>query len=340
MPVKHHDRSPHVERGSAMLTYIAKRIAFILVALVVISLLTFVLMQLVPGNYLELKEVQLRISGSGATQQTGEKILNEFKTKWGLDQPLYVQYLKFLKGAFTLNFGPSYTYPDKPMEELIAQQLPVSLRIALLALTVSLVIGLPLGILAAVKQNSVWDYVSMGLSVLAMSIPAFVVAVLLVLLLALQLNWLPTQGWGQWYHYIIPVFALSIGPIAVIARYIRSSLIEQLRQDYIVAAWAKGGSFTKVVFNHGLRNSLIPLVTIMGPMTAGMIASSVIVEVIFLIPGMGSNFASAAGKRDLPMLMSFTFVYAIIVMAANFLVDLAYTVIDPRIRYQRTKGGA
>lgn len=328
-----------LEGGGPMFAYIAKRFSFIILALLVISLITFTLMQFVPGNYLELKEVQLRISGSGATQATGEIMLEKFKDKWGLDDPLYVQYFKFVKGAFTWDFGPSYTYPDKPMQELIAEQLPVSINIALLSILAALVVGIPLGILAAVKQNSAWDYLSMGLSVLANSIPAFVTAVFLVLLISLQLHWLPTQGWGKWYHYIIPVAALAIGPIAVIARYIRSSLIEQLRQDYITAAWAKGGSFGNVVFGHALRNSLIPLVTILGPMTAGMIAAAVVVEVIFLIPGMGSNFAGAASNRDLPMLMSFTFVYAIIVMVANFLVDIAYTIIDPRIRYQRVRGG-
>lgn len=322
-----------------MIAYIAKRFAFIVAALLVISFITFTLMQFVPGNYLELKEVQLRISGTGASQETGEKMLQTFKDKWGLDDPLYMQYLMFVKGAFTWDFGPSYSYPDKPMQDLIGEQMPISIKIALLAILVALAVGIPLGVLAAVKQNSAWDYVSMGMSVLANSIPAFVSAVFLVLLLSLQLHWLPTQGWGEWYHYVIPVAALAIAPIAVIARYIRSSLIEQLRQDYITAAWAKGGSFANIVFGHAMRNSLIPLVTILGPMTAGMIASAVVVEVIFLIPGMGMNFAAAAGNRDLPMLMSFTFVYAIIVMAANFLVDIAYTVIDPRIRYQRMRGG-
>ncbi|MEF2244751.1 ABC transporter permease [Paenibacillus sp. IITD108] len=322
-----------------MLIYVAKRIFFIVIALVIISLLTFTLMQFVPGNFLELKEVQLRISGSGASQELNEKMLKDFQDKWGLNEPQYIQFLKFLKGAFTWDFGPSYQYPDKPMQELIMEQLPISLKLALFAVALALLIGIPIGILAAVKQNSAWDFVPMGLSVFAMSIPAFIVGVLLILLLSLQLKWLPTQGWGNWYNYIIPVVALSAGPVAIIARYIRSSLIEQLRQDYVTSAWAKGGNFKQVVFGHALRNSLIPLVTIMGPMISGLIASAVVVEVMFLIPGMGINFAGAAGNRDLPMLMSFTFVYGIIVMIANFMVDIAYTVIDPRIRYQRTKGG-
>jgi ABC-type dipeptide/oligopeptide/nickel transport system permease component len=199
---------------------------------------------------------------------------------------------------------------------------------------VAVVIGLPLGILAAVKQNTIWDYLAMFLSMIGNSIPSYVLAVFLVLFFSLKLHLLPTAGWTEPKHVILPMLALGLGSVGGIARYMRTSLVESLRQDYIAAAWAKGGSFRRVVLGHALRNSLIPLITVLGPQLAHLMVGTVVIESYFRVPGLGSYFTLAANTRDFPLLMTSSIFFAFVIMAMNLIVDLTYGFLDPRIRFE------
>lgn len=315
-----------------MLRFLVKRLGFMLVALVFVSLLTFTLMHMAPGNFLDAKRISSGdVSGD---EQASVDVIAEMEKRYGLDKPLYIQYLTYMKGMATWNMGPSFQFPQLHIEEIIAQAFPVSLTLALIAVLVSIVIALPLGILAAVKQNTAWDYGSMFVSMIGTSIPPYVLAVFLILLFSLKLHWLPTAGWTEPKHVIMPVLALGLGSVGGIARYMRTSLVETLRQDYIAAAWAKGGSFRRVVLGHALRNSLIPLITVVGPQLARLMVGTVFIESMFRVPGLGSYFTLAANTRDFPLLMTSSVFFAFVIMMMNLIVDLTYGFLDPRIRYE------
>lgn len=303
-----------------------------LVALVFVSLLTFTLMHMAPGNFLDAKRFSSGdVSGD---EQASVDVVAEMEKRYGLDKPLYVQYLTYMKGMATWDMGPSFQFPQLHIEEIIAQAFPVSLTLALFSVALSIVIAVPLGILAAVKQNTLWDYLSMFLSMIGNSIPAYVLAVFLILFFSLKLHLLPTAGWTEPKHVILPVLSLGLGSVGGIARYMRTSMVEALRQDYIAAAWAKGGSFRRVVLGHALRNSLIPLITVVGPQLARLMVGTVFIESMFRVPGLGSYFTLAANTRDFPLLMTSSVFFAFVIMLMNLVVDLTYGFLDPRIRFE------
>ncbi|HYF78763.1 MAG TPA: ABC transporter permease [Symbiobacteriaceae bacterium] len=315
-----------------MLRFLSRRLGFMVIALVFVSLLTFTLMHMAPGNFLDAKRISSGdVSGD---EQASVDVIAEMEKRYGLDKPLYVQYLTYMKGMATWDMGPSFQFPQLHIEEIIEKAFPVSLTLAIFSVALSIIIAVPLGILAAVKQNTVWDYLSMFLSMIGNSIPAYVLAVFLILLFSLKLHWLPTAGWTEPRHVIMPVLALGLGSVGGIARYMRTSMVEALRQDYIAAAWAKGGSFTKVVLGHALRNSLIPLITVVGPQLARLMVGTVFIESMFRVPGLGSYFTLAANTRDYPLLMTSSVFFAFVIMAMNLVVDLMYGFLDPRIRFE------
>lgn len=315
-----------------MLRFLAKRLGFMLVALIFVSLLTFTLMHMAPGNFLDAKRISSGdVSGD---EQASVDVIAEMEKRYGLDKPLYLQYLTYMKGMATWNMGPSFQFPQLDIEEIIAQAFPVSLTLALISVLISIAVALPLGILAAVKQNTPWDYGAMFVSMIGTAIPPYVLAVFLMLLFSLKLHWLPTAGWTEPRHVIMPVLALGLGSVGGIARYMRTSLVETLRQDYIAAAWAKGGSFSRVVLGHALRNSLIPLITVVGPQLARLMVGTVFIESMFRVPGLGSYFTLAANTRDFPLLMTSSVFFAFVIMMMNLIVDLTYGFLDPRIRYE------
>jgi peptide/nickel transport system permease protein len=302
------------------------------IALVFVSLLTFILMHMAPGNFLDAKRISSGdVSGD---EQASVDVIAEMEKRYGLDKPLYIQYLTYMKGMATWDMGPSFQFPQMDIQEIIAKAFPVSLTLALFSVALSIIIAVPLGILAAVKQNTVWDYCSMFLSMIGNSIPAYVLAVFLILFFSLKLHWLPTAGWTEPKHVIMPVLALGLGSVGGIARYMRTSMVEALRQDYIAAAWAKGGSFTRVVLGHALRNSLIPLITVVGPQLARLMVGTVFIESMFRVPGLGSYFTLAANTRDFPLLMTSSVFFAFVIMMMNLVVDLMYGFLDPRIRFE------
>ncbi len=315
-----------------MLRFLAKRLGFMLIALIFVSLLTFTLMHMAPGSFLDAKRISSGdVSGD---EQASIDVIAEMEKRYGLDQPLWKQYLMYMEGMVAWNMGPSFQFPQMSIEEIIARAFPVSVTLAVLSVALSVVIAVPLGILAAVRQNTWWDYGAMFLSMIGNSIPAYVLAVFLMLLFSLKLHWLPTAGWTEPKHVIMPVLALGLGSVGGIARYMRTSLVEALRQDYIAAAWAKGGTFNKVVLGHALRNSLIPLVTVLGPQLARLMVGTVFIESMFRIPGLGQYFTLAANTRDFPLLMTSTVFFAFVIMGMNLIVDIAYGFLDPRIRFE------
>lgn len=315
-----------------MLRFLAKRLGFMAIALLFVSILTFTLMHMAPGNFLDAKRISSGdVSGD---EQASVDVIAEMEKRYGLDKPLPEQFLMYLKGMVTWDMGPSFQFPQLHIEEIIAAAFPVSLTLAILSVLLSVVLAIPLGILAAVKQNTVWDYTAMFFSMIGNSIPSYVLAVFLILLFSLKLHLLPTAGWTEPKHLILPVLALGLGGVGGIARYMRTSMVEALRQDYIAAAWAKGGSFRRVVLGHALRNSLIPLITVLGPQLARQMIGTVLIEEMFRVPGLGKFFTLAANTRDFPLLMTSSVFFAFVIMAMNLVVDLTYGFLDPRIRFE------
>ncbi|MGE5508054.1 MAG: ABC transporter permease [Chitinophagales bacterium] len=315
-----------------MFQFVIKRMGFIALSLLVISGVTFWLMHLTPGNFLELNVI-MRPDQLGGDVTAIRQIQSAFDERYGLDKPLWRQYVTFVVNAVRFKFGPSFKYPTTNIEDLIAKGFPVSAEVALLATLVALIVGLPLGIYAALRQNTWIDYLITFISMLGVVIPNYVVAVFLLLIFSLWLRVLPTFGWGHWYNWIMPVLALSLAPLTSVVRYIRTSLVETLKQDYIRTAWAKGGSEKAVILGHALRNSLIPLVTVLGPQLGYLMIFSVLVERFFGVPGLGSFFADAALERDYPMLVTSVTFFAFVVMMMNLLVDVIYGFLDPRVRH-------
>lgn len=320
-----------------MVSYLVRRLARLVVSLAIVSAITFMLLQLAPGSFADISRLSANSTGL-ATSQTSEAAA-QLTSRYGDEVPAWLQYLKFMKGAVTWDFGPSYQYPQLTVQEIIGRAFPVSLTLALSATVLALLIAVPLGVFAAVRKNSVWDYGSMFTVTIAHAFPGYLAAIGLVLIFASWLHLLPTTGWSGPQNMIMPTLALAVGPIGVLARYVRSSMLETLREEYVVAAHAKGGSPRTVIVRHALRNSLMPLVTVVGPMLASLATGTIFIESIFGIPGLGLYFANAAKSRDMPLLMAATLFFAIILMVMNLLVDLTYGFLDPRTRTELQSSG-
>lgn len=320
-----------------MLRYFFKRLGYMLLAVLVISAITFSLLQFAPGNYLDTQRL-LEKTMTDAT--VSEQMKEAWEKFYGIDQPPLQRYGNFLVNAIQGKFGPSYKYPSQNIEDIIGRTLPISARLALMAIGVAIIVGIPLGIIAAIKQNKILDRIVMLISMLGSSIPSYVLAILLSWWLGVKLHLLPVIGWGAPINYVLPVMALALGPIGTVTKYTRSTLVETFNQEYIKVARAKGGNFFQVTFKHALRNSLIPLITVVGPMVASLTVGTVFVENMFAIPGLGQYYASAAINRDYPMVMATTLVFALLVMGMNLVVDFVHAFLDPRVQKSLTQKGA
>lgn len=320
----------------AIFKYIGKRLVTIAFSIVIITIITYCLMYLAPGNFFDISRFQnLAASQSSMTQENLEMLRRGFEKKYGLDQPLWRQILTYLEGAVMFKFGPAFSNPTTNIEDLIKEKFPITLTLGLLGMGLALLVGIPLGILSALKRNTWLDYSATFIAMIGQVIPAYVVAVLLVVIFSVGLGWLPTSGWGTAKQMILPVISVALGPMAFIARFMRVSLLDTLNQDYIRTAYAKGGTDRAIIMKHALRNSLIPIVTVVGPHLAAILAgSAVFVENVFRVPGIGQLFVNAAGFRDYPLLVTSTFVLALAVMLINLLVDIIYAILDPRIKLQ------
>jgi ABC-type dipeptide/oligopeptide/nickel transport system permease component len=253
--------------------------------------------------------------------------------KYGLDKPLWQQYLHYLRNIFTLDFGFSYQYQTREVRDIMATTLPVSLQLGVMAMALAILIGIPLGVIAAINQNGPVDYLCSFIATLGVAVPNFILALFLIVLLVLLVPIVPrTGGWDSPIDWVLPTLALSLGPIGIIARYTRASMVEVLRQDFIRTAYAKGLSDRQVIVRHVLKNGLIPPITILGPMFAAIGTGSPFVEKIFRVPGMGRFFVDSLIARDYPMIMAVILIYGAFLAIMNIVVDILYGVVDPRIR--------
>jgi oligopeptide transport system permease protein len=254
------------------------------------------------------------------------------REKYGLDRPWYRQYADYVRGVFTLDLGPSLSYRNLRVNDLIREVAPRSFELAFLAFGWALVVGIPLGVLAALRQDSAFDYVTRFVSSAGFALPNFLVATILIYWFAVRLGWLPTHGWTSWQHKVLPSFTLGLLPMGWVVRLVRGAMLDTLSEDYVRAARAKGLRWRRVVSLHALRNSLIPLVTVAGPLLGYLITGSFVVEQIFGVPGVGRYFVAAVLARDYPLIAGLTVMLALVIMVANLLVDVAHALLDPRVR--------
>ena len=304
-----------------MIRYIARRFLWIIPVLFVVSLITFSLMHAVPGGPWAREKA---VPASMVTR------LNE---KYGLDQPVPVQYITWVGNLLQGNLGPSYKFQDRTVNDIVGGGIWTTVQLGLMAFFLSVAVGIPLGVIAALGHNRWPDYAATGVSVLGIATPSFVLAILLILLFGVTLKLLPTGGWKGPDTWILPTIALASFPIAIITRYTRASMLEVTRKDYIRTAQSKGVAERAVVTRHMIRNALIPVVTILGPTLAFLVTGSFIIESIFGIPGIGRYYITSIGQHDYGVLMAMTVLYAFVVAFLNVIVDVLYAFIDPRIRY-------
>lgn len=304
-----------------MISYLTRRILWIIPVLFTVSVITFFLMHSVPGGPWDREK---RLPAAVQTRLNAE---------YGLDQPLYIQYVDWATAFVQGDLGPSYRFQDRRVNDIVADGLPTTIQLGLQAFILAVLIGIPLGIFAALGHNRWPDYLSTGVSIIGISTPSFVLAILLTVVFAVQLGWFPTGGWKGPEYWVLPTVALAGFPIAVIARYTRASMLEVTRKDYIRTAQSKGLQRQSVVSRHMVRNALIPVVTILGPTLAFLVTGSFIIERIFNIPGVGQFYLNSIQTRDYSLLMAMTMLYAFAVAFLNVVVDVLYAYIDPRIRY-------
>jgi len=261
------------------------------------------------------------------------EIIKNLEAKYHLDQPLWKQYVDYMWGFLRFDFGPSITYKTRTVNDILAQQWPATALLGLASFGIAIGFGIPLGMLSAVKQNTLVDYACMGLAMLGVSIPNMALGPFLIWIFALKLGWLPVARWGTPAHIILPAITLGTAYMARFARFTRASMLEVMREEYVQTARAKGLREAVVQVKHVFKNALIPVVTVAGPSFAGIITGSMIVEQIFAIPGIGRYYVVSVNNRDYPVVMTFTLIFALCIIVMNLIVDIIYAVLDPRIRY-------
>ena len=291
--------------------------------ILVIITLTFVLMKVIPG------------SPFNEERGTNEAVQKNLEAYYHLDDPLIFQYIFYLKSIITFDFGPSIKKPSDSVNDMLERGFPVSFELGMTAIVIAVISGLVLGVIAALRRNGFLDYAAMSLAVLGISIPNFILATLLIQQFAVNLKLFPAATWTSPIHMVLPTAALAVGPMAIIARLTRSSMVEVLTQDYIRTAKAKGLSPFKIIVKHALRNALMPVITVLGTLVASILTGSFVIEKIFAIPGMGKYFVESINQRDYPVIMGTTVFYSVILIIMLFLVDLAYGLLDPRIKLHK-----
>lgn len=335
-----------------MAAFVARRAIWMFLVLFVVSIVTFFLMRAVPGGPFDREK------------ELPEAIMANLEAKYNLDAPVIVQYADYIGDillprvtesnlqrsatedylvnidlpgdTYTIrwgNFGPSLTQRSRTVTSILKENLPVTFQLGIAAMMVALTIGLPAGTLAALNRNTVWDYVGMGIATIGVSITVITLGPILQYIFGVRYGILPISGWGTLKHFILPSIALGFGQAALIARLTRASLLQVLNEDYIRTARAKGLHERRVITLHAMKNAMIPVVTILGPLAAYLLTGSFVTETIFGIPGIGEKFVTSIGNRDYPVIMGTTLLYAFILVVANTLVDISYAWIDPRIRF-------
>ncbi|WP_028549269.1 ABC transporter permease [Paenibacillus sp. UNC451MF] len=310
-----------------MLRYTFRRLVYMVVTLWLIVTFTFVLMKNLPGDPF----------GEDTLKLTAEQ-KQLLYAQYGLDKPIWEQYLKYLNNVIHGDLGVSYAFPTRKVTEIIAQGFPASLELGLWALCIAIVVGLILGIVASLNHNKGWDIGAMFTAVVGISIPSFVLAPLLSYFVGVKLGWLPAGMWTGASSRILPAISLSFGTIAILARLMRTSMLDVLSLDYIKTAKAKGLSQRAIVVRHTLRNAILPVVTVLGPVFVNLITGTLIVEQIFVVPGLGKHFVQSIYSNDYTMITGLTIFYSFLLVVVLFITDILYGLVDPRIRL--TKGGS
>lgn len=310
-----------------MSKYIIKRLIGMIPTLLVIVTLSFFIVRIAPGGPFD------------GERALPEVIKRNIEAKYHMDEPLIQQYGRYLFDVLRGDLGPSYKYKDHDVNSLIFNSLPNSIILGCMAMGVALIFGISLGIIAALKQNTVLDYIPMALAAFGLSIPLFVVGPLLQYIFAMQLKILPTSGWfmdgeAPFTTAILPVISLSFAYYADVARLTRSSMLETLRSDYIRTAKAKGMKQSTIIFKHAMKGAMLPIVSYLGPAFAGIITGSIVVEQVFRVPGLGKFFVQSSFNRDYTLIVGVVIVYSTILVIMNFLVDIVYSLLDPRITYK------
>jgi oligopeptide transport system permease protein len=306
--------------------FVVRRLFWTIPVILLVILLTFLMMRQIEGNPFRTSE-----------RAIPAEIQRNLEAKYGLDDPWYVQYANYVKGVFTFDLGPSLVLRNRDVNDIVLTHFPKSLELGGLAFLFAIVVGIPLGALAALRANSVFDYAAMFLSNVGFAVPSFLVGTLFIYFLVLQWDLgFPTSGWTTWESKVLPSIALGLGPMAYFARLVRGTMLETLQQDYIRTARAKGLRWRRVVSLHVLRNSLIPVVTAAGPLLGFLITGSFVIEEIFAIPGIGRYYVTAVTSRDYSVVMGLTVLLSVIVIVANLAVDILYGFLDPRTRDART----
>src|SRR5215210_7211034 len=307
-----------------MIRYVARRLVYMLAALFIIISVTFFISKALPGN---------PFSNPKLTPQVRQQLFE----KYGLDEPLYVQYVKYVANVAQGDLGNSYYFEGRPVSQMILERLPVSAFIGIQAVIFGLIVGLVLGIVAALWHNTIWDTLAVVIAILGVSVPSFVLGPILQYWLGLKLGWFPIAFFESWWHSILPSLALSVFVTATVARFIRAEMLEVMGQDYTTLARAKGLSGLAVVLKHVLRNALIPLVTVLAPLTIYIITGSLVVEQIFAVPGIGEQFVRAVVVSAYAMILGTTIFFSVLFILALLIQDILYGIIDPRIRVAGAK---
>lgn len=337
-----------------MLRFVVRRLLWMILVLFVVSLITFVLLRLVPGGPFQTE------------RGVPAPVLQALERRFGLDRSLPEQYLVYMSNILVpritgsefrrsltddylinidlpmfgedtafrwMNFGPSLTVRSRTVNMILVDNLPISFQLGFAAIMVALAIGVPAGVISALKRNTVWDYTGMGFAIIGVSIPVIIMGPILQYFFGVQLRLLPTTGWGTIQHVLMPAFALGFAQSALLARLTRASLLQVMNEDFIRTARAKGLTERRVIILHALKNSLIPVVTVLGPLFAALVTGTFVTETIFGIPGMGRYFVTAVTNRDYTVVMGTILLYATFLVFGNLFVDIVYAWLDPRIRY-------
>lgn len=305
-----------------MLRFIARRLLETIPVLFILITATFFMIRFVPGGpFTAEKAVTL-------------EVLRNLEAHYGLDQPLHRQYLDYLGSLLRGDFGPSFKYPNRTVNEIIADKLPTSLELGGWSLLVALTVGLPLGVLAAVKRNTWLDYLASSSAMFGICVPTFVMGPLLVLLFGIQLRWVNASGWYEPIDRVLPSLVLGFFYAAYVMRLTRGGMLEVLHQDYIRTARAKGASELRVIFKHALRGGILPVVSFLGPAIAGILTGSFVIETIFQIPGLGREFVNSAFNRDYTLVLGTVILYAVLVVAMNLVVDVVQVWLNPKLKFE------
>lgn len=333
-----------------MARYIVRRLMWLLAIVFFVSLITFAFAHAVPGGPFS------------AEKKLPPTILERIEAKYNLNAPLWQQYLNYMGdilvpgittggpsgslqedyllniplGSYTLqwmNFGPSYKDKARSVNDIFRENLPVSVELGLYSFLLATAMGLPLGVIAALKQNTSWDYGAMGIAIFGVSVSSIALGPVLIWIFAVTLDWFLPSGWGSWQQKVLPTIVLGLGSSAIIARLTRASLLQVIHEDYIRTARAKGLREHSIIIRHALKNSLLPVLTIMGPICAGLVVGTLITETMFGVPGIGRYFVSSITNRDYPVIMGTVLLFAVIIVLANLVVDILYAWVDPRIRF-------